>query len=511
MNTYRSKLVRTLNRRRRVWPALVLATFAAAVFPAGASAGLTLLKPSSTDPATFQGKGGYSADGLGQSGANGGTIQAEVPAGSTVAQAYLYGTYFVLDPTPAQIDFDGTIVTLTKISDVGGLSTARADVTAQVAAKVTPAGGITNFAVNTDPFGLDGVGLVVIYANTTSPFTTVAVLDGSASQTGDSATFNFANPLDKTVPGFAATMSVGSGFSYQGTTGGHACGLGQFSVITVNTQLLSGCAGHYDDGDGGGSGLITVGGVGDSTANPSPPASPPDDDELYDLASFLAQGDNAVTIDSSNPSQNDNLFLAVIAITAKASVSPENCSNGIDDDGDGLADGRDPDCFVTPEEICDNGIDDDGDELVDADDPDCPPLPAGRWMTGGGSLKGGKSTTMRHGFTLPCAVATNRPARLEVNWDQNRFHLTSLTSAGCSDDPAISEGHPVAGFDTHNGRGTGRYNGVQGATASWVIKDAGEPGKQDTLQITIKDAGGNVVLSTSGKLNNGNHQAHDQP
>ena len=47
---------------------------------------------------TFNGHGGYSADGLGQNGP-GGTLQAEVPAGSTVQKAFLYGTYyFVTDP-----------------------------------------------------------------------------------------------------------------------------------------------------------------------------------------------------------------------------------------------------------------------------------------------------------------------------------------------------------------------------------------------------------------------------
>ena len=41
----------------------------------------------------FTGNGGYSADGLGQN-VTGGTIQAEVPTGSTVKKAFLYGTYF---------------------------------------------------------------------------------------------------------------------------------------------------------------------------------------------------------------------------------------------------------------------------------------------------------------------------------------------------------------------------------------------------------------------------------
>jgi len=49
----------------------------------------------------------------------------------------------------------------------------------------------------------------------------------------------------------------------------------------------------------------------------------------------------------------------------------EICDNGIDDDGDNLIDGDDPDCQEESVEICDNGIDDDGDNLIDGDDPDC--------------------------------------------------------------------------------------------------------------------------------------------
>ncbi len=54
----------------------------------------------------------------------------------------------------------------------------------------------------------------------------------------------------------------------------------------------------------------------------------------------------------------------------------ELCANGIDDDGDGLIDGADPDCtnpfnYPPSTEICNNGIDDDGDGLIDGADPDC--------------------------------------------------------------------------------------------------------------------------------------------
>jgi hypothetical protein len=316
------------------------------VFAAAANASLTLNY-------VFTGHGGYSADGLGQAG-TGGTVEAEVPAGSTVQKAFLYGTYF-FDAAPSAasrtIDFDGTMVETIQISGpVSGccsLSTTRADVTAQVAAKVGGGGGITTFAINTDPDTLDGVGLVVVYSNAALPENTIAVLDGSASPAGDTATFLLASPLDKTVPGFQATMSLGSGFSFQGPAG-HACGGGQFSIVEVNSQLLSNCAGNYDDGIGANGGLITVGGVGDLPDNPTPPNAPLTDDELYNLEPFLAQGSTNIEIKSSNPSDNDNLFLAVISISARAQVSTEDCNNGIDDDGDGLIDGADPDCQLPP-------------------------------------------------------------------------------------------------------------------------------------------------------------------
>ena len=91
----------------------------------------------------FTGNGGYSADGLGQN-VTGGTIQAEVPTGSTVKKAFLYGTYFGgINPSDSQrtIDFDGTTIVTAKIGDDGSnLATARADVTTQVAAKVGSGG-----------------------------------------------------------------------------------------------------------------------------------------------------------------------------------------------------------------------------------------------------------------------------------------------------------------------------------------------------------------------------------
>ena len=137
-----------------------------------------------------------------------------------------------------------------------------------------------------------------------------------------------------------------------------------------------------------------------------------------------------------------------------------------------------------------------------------PPEVMGR-MTGGGSVFTEDRTRVTHGFELHCD-ASEVPNNLQVNWDKgNKFHLESLDSARCSDDPKIDEAPPVAGFDTYKGKGTGRYNGVSGATIEFTFTDAGEPGKNDFAQITITDASG-VVLTVSGNLKNGNHQAHKE-
>ncbi len=132
-------------------------------------------------------------------------------------------------------------------------------------------------------------------------------------------------------------------------------------------------------------------------------------------------------------------------------------------------------------------------------------------MTGGGSVIdpiGTPSTRVTHGFELHCDVA-NVPNNLEVNWGKgNNFHLTSLTSTFCTNDSAIIPNPPAADFDTYNGTGTGKLNGVSGATIEFTFTDAGEPGKNDHATIVIKDSSSSIVLSVSGNLKNGNQQAH---
>jgi hypothetical protein len=144
----------------------------------------------------------------------------------------------------------------------------------------------------------------------------------------------------------------------------------------------------------------------------------------------------------------------------------------------------------------------------------------GRW-TGGGSVKGTATSIgvpvgerVTHGFELHCDPAM-LPNNLEVNWKdasgaQHNFHLETLTSGFCTDDPTITPNPPDAFSDTYIGKGTGRLDGNPGATAEWKFTDAGEPGTNDTAQIIIKDGSSTTVLSVSGNLDNGNHQAHLQ-
>ncbi len=320
---------------------------------AHANGTLFLQKPTPAAGATFVGRGGYSADGI--SATLGANLRAEVAAGSTTVKAYLYGYFQTGTPTAAEstVNFDGTPVALTKLDDYsfGLLSSARADVTQQVAAKVSPLGGITNFAAATG-LPLDGLALVVIYENPALPETTIAVFDGAAQMAGDTATFSFAAPLDKTVAGFGARMSLGIGFSYQQGSG-HLCGPGspvsmQHSAIDVNGSRVTTCAGGDDDTVTGG-GLLTVGGVGDFVNNPADPLQKPgdgnpirvQDDELYDIEPFLSQGDTSLVVKTSQPSNDDILFLSVVQVNAAARVTTEVCGDGIDNDGDGLTDGLD--------------------------------------------------------------------------------------------------------------------------------------------------------------------------
>jgi len=101
------------------------------------------------------------------------------------------------------------------------------------------------------------------------------------------------------------------------------------------------------------------------------------------------------------------------------------------------------------------------------------------------------------------------PNNLQVNWpDGNKFHMPELIYAICTDDPKINQKLPVVPFDTFTCEGTGRFNGVEGATINFTFVDRGEPGKSDTVWIQIFDKHEQEVLNVEGSMEYGNLQAH---
>ena len=132
-------------------------------------------------------------------------------------------------------------------------------------------------------------------------------------------------------------------------------------------------------------------------------------------------------------------------------------------------------------------------------------------MTGGGSIFTGANGSVRitHGFEIRCDP-TDARQNLEINWpgvnNQNNFHLTSMISAMCIDDPSIAPNPPKAGFDTYIGEGVGTCNG-QPAAIEFVFTDAGEPGTKDTAEYHISGAC-SLDTAQSNLIKGGNQQAH---
>ena len=272
---------------------------------------------------TFNGRGNWSIDGVGSNVTPVGTIDAEVPAGSTVEKAFLYSSLNSSSVVPT-VSFDGIVISgadWTPLGVADYLQAFRVDVTAQVAAKIGSGGGTYAFVIDSeDPTStIDGEVLAIVYSNPAEITRTIGFLDGFSAQSGDEVTVNFSEPLEGVgTAGFESYLSVGIGYSAQPG--------GQISEINItgNGDRLTSSAGGQDDGVRSDGGLITVGGLGDSTDNPVDPFAPATDtrtdDELYDIEPFLSNGDTDFVVDTINPSGDDNIFFMAINITAVAGV-----------------------------------------------------------------------------------------------------------------------------------------------------------------------------------------------
>lgn len=282
---------------------LMLSVLVAGVTFSGVDAHASL-----TPFASFNGHVAMSTDGFGST-SNSGIISASVPAGSTVLGAYLYASTFNSSAPGATLN--GSAVSYGPNLSSIFLGSYRADVTSIVKSVIEGGpGGITDFAIveTVNGGGTDGEALVVVYENAALPEASVGILDGFTSSGGDRTAINFADPLDPTAPGFFAEMRLGIGFSV----------LNQRSNVSVNGSLLTSNAGNNDDGVGSISNgqLITVGGFDDPFSPTSP--SYADDHERYNLSSFVSLGDTSITVDTNNPSGDDNIFLAAFYVSGNA-------------------------------------------------------------------------------------------------------------------------------------------------------------------------------------------------
>jgi len=258
-------------------------------------------------------------------GTNSGSLQVDKPAGATVRGAYVAAAAnWGQTPQPnGSVKIGGVAVPAwEQVVDIAGGQPANhwVEVTSIVKPMVdAAAAGIVNLSYSTTS-RIEGTVLAVIFddpSQTTD--NTVALLFGGQKLTGDNFYLALQDPIDKSDPGLVMDMSVAISFGYQAGSYG-----GQYSLIDVNGTRLTTSAGGQDDGF-----LITVGGVGDTNANPVPATSfcgngPRCDDELYSLVPLLADGAQQIDVFTKNPSNDDNLFFAAFFLTVAGQVATAN-------------------------------------------------------------------------------------------------------------------------------------------------------------------------------------------
>jgi len=115
-----------------------------------------------------------------------------------------------------------------------------------------------------------------------------------------------------------------------------------------------------------------------------------------------------------------------------------------------------------------------------------------------------------HGFVLHCDPRRSDNLQVVDHYINESFHLQELWSAHCSDDPGIEPNPPDALFDTITGVGFGRCRQpARDCVVYFTFTDGGEPGGcvRDTADIQVFDDDG-LVISVTGDVDCGNHQAH---
>jgi hypothetical protein len=270
-----------------------------------------------------------------------GTLHVNKPIGATVKDAFLFAAstgFTSYTPPNGEVTLNGHSVSWdpsnTIVNGIESVNVA-ADVTSLVAPTIDaePAGAVDLPITEANPYEMDGEILAVVFEDPAAPTNTVELMYGAQNTSGD----HFAIGLSEaTKPSTSLVMGLGVSYGYQPA--------GQYSTVDVNGTRLTSSAGGQDDCDeaesegipyefcGNGT-LITVGGVGDDTSNPSNPfaidteclgpasePAPRCDDELYNLKPFVGTGVTSVGIDTLNPSADDNIMFASLILGAAAIV-----------------------------------------------------------------------------------------------------------------------------------------------------------------------------------------------
>jgi Bacterial Ig-like domain (group 1) len=295
------------------------------------------------------GKVTLSVDGIGTNAATG-ILSVEKPAGATVRKAYLaaasiYPTtsLYIMPQNGIKIDGVGINNWVQDTNNNNGLENAIgsrnyfANVTEIVRAKLdaAPAGRVDFTISELDSAEIDGEILAVVFDDPNqNSNNSVVLMFGSQEPDGDTFNLLFASPIVQ-QPNFKVDFSLGITYSARNQNS-------QTSVVDVtridpsgtpqSPRRLTSDAGGPDDGlpnpnqtqpDNGA--LITVGGLGDSNANPTDPNSESqtdarNDDELYNLAPFMQNGDTKLKVLSNNISGDDNIFFAAFAVQGASAV-----------------------------------------------------------------------------------------------------------------------------------------------------------------------------------------------
>jgi hypothetical protein len=250
--------------------------------------------------------------------AAGGTLTVRKPARATVRKAYLAiaSTGFTNEPLTDPLTVDGEQVAMMNEVATGiGSYNYFSEITDLVKTKIdkAPTGGVTFVVAEPQPGLVDGEIVVVIFDDpAVRADQTVSLLYGTLRPAGDEYQVSLAWPIRKSDRATRLEMSLGISSSFQ------SGGARQDSSVDVDGRRLTTSAGGEDDGAPHDGALITAGGDGDSSADPTDPrdtpAQPRSDDELYDLTPFVTDGDTTVAVRAANPSLDDNVLLATFTM-----------------------------------------------------------------------------------------------------------------------------------------------------------------------------------------------------